>query len=92
MDRLNIDIDRLVLNLGMPLSSARAEGIANDAVGMLEELLRNHSFDYSPSVTGFRTESLNVPTISVREGVSDTGISKTVAREIYRALITEGGL
>lgn len=92
MNRLSIDIDSLVLRFGMPLSSGRAEGIVNGAFSMLEELLRNHSFDYSASVTGFSMDSLNIPSISIMEGVSDMEISKAVANEIYRALIKEIGL
>lgn len=92
MNRLNINIDRLVMDLRMPMSSARAEGIASDAASMLEEFLRNHIYNYSASVTGFSKDSLDIPTISVSEGTSDMEISKKVAVEIFRALIKEGGL
>jgi hypothetical protein len=87
MDIINIDINNLVLRLGLPLSQIRAKSIVNNAISILEELLKNHAFEYSTSVTGFQIDTLKVPSISIKEGESDKEISKTIAQELHYTLI-----
>lgn len=91
MNDLSIDIDNLVLRLGASVTQERAKGIADNAVEMLEELIRNHSFDYSSSATGHHVDSIVIPSISITISETDMEISRAIACEIHRVLTREVG-
>jgi hypothetical protein len=92
MNMINIDVDNLVLILGKSVLTNGVEHLVNDTLNNLEELLQKHSFSYSVSTMGNNKKMVNVPPISIRVNRSEMEISRSVAYEIYRTLMKEGGL
>jgi hypothetical protein len=89
MDSLNIDINNMVLRLQFPISKIRAKNIVNNAINILEETIKNHTFEYSYSLTGFHIDTLNIPTISIKKQTTDKEIAKSIAYELYKNLIKQ---
>ena len=86
---MDIEIDRLNLQLNADLSSARAHTISTLVGAALQDALRAQAAELAAAPAGYRGPSISLPSLHVRAGASDNEIAQLVADALARAVLQQ---
>jgi hypothetical protein len=86
---MDIEIERLNVQLGAGVSPGRARTIGGLIGAALEATLRAHAADFSAAPAGYRLPSVAIPSLRVRVGASDDEIAQLIADALSRSILNE---
>ncbi len=86
---MDIEIERLSVQLGSGFSAGRAKGIGGLIEAALEATLRAHAAEFSAAPAGYRLPSAALPSLRVRAGASDDEIAQLIADALGRSILNE---
>ncbi len=86
---MDIEIDRLNLQLSADVSAGRAQAIGNLIGEALEATVRARADEFTAAPAGYRVSSISLPSLRVRAGASDNEIAQLVADALARAVLQQ---
>lgn len=86
---MDIEIERLNVQLGAGFSTGRARMIGGLIGAALEATLRSHAAEFSAAPAGYRLPSVALPSLRVRAGASDDEIAQAIADALGRSILNE---
>ena len=86
---MDIEIDRLNVQLNADVSAGRAQAIGNLIGEVLEATVRAQAAEFAAAPAGYRVPSISLPGLRVRAGASDNEIAQLVADALARAVLRE---
>jgi hypothetical protein len=86
---MDIEIDRLNLQLSADVSAGRAQAIGNLIGEALEATVRAQVAEFAVAPAGYRVPSISLPSLRVRAGASDNEIAQLVADALARAVLQQ---
>ncbi len=86
---MNIEIERLNVQLGSGFSAGRARLIGGLIEAALQATLRAHAAEFSSAPAGYRIPALAIPALRVGRGATDNEIAQAVADALERTILNE---
>ena len=86
---MDIEIDRLNIQLSADVSAGRAQAIGNLIGEVLQATLRAQAAEFAAAPAGYRVPSISLPSLRVRAGASDSEIAQLVADALARSVLRQ---
>jgi hypothetical protein len=86
---MDIEIDRLNVQLTADVSPGRAQAIGNLIGEALEAAVRAQTAEFAAAPAGYRVPSISLPNLRVRAGASDNEIAQLVADALARSVLRQ---
>ncbi len=86
---MDVEIDRLNVQLSANVSAGRAQAIGNLIGAALEMTLRAQAAEIAAAPAGYHVPAISLPSLRVRAGASDSEIAQLVADALARAVLQQ---
>ncbi len=84
---MDIEIERLSVELGGDIAAERGQRIGDLLDGALERELARHAGALGAAAAGYRVAEVALPAVRVQAGATDDEIAELVANEVVRAVL-----